>query len=62
MDALRTGCQNTGIGFRVVILEDLSDHAMHNLAQLSLLNKGADERQVIFVFCGRRVIFDIIIE
>jgi hypothetical protein len=62
MDALCAGCENTGVGFSVVVLEDLSNHAMHNLAQLSLLDKGTDKRQIVFVFRRCRVIFDVVIK
>ena len=62
MYALCAGCENTGISFSVVVLEDLSNHAMHDLAQLSLLNEGTDKRQVVFVFRRRRVVFDIVVK
>lgn len=62
MNSLCAGCENTGIGFGVMVLEYLGNHSMHDLAQLSLLNKRTDERQIVLIFRRCRIVFDVVIK
>lgn len=62
MDPLRAGSQNRSIRFRIVVLEDFSDHAVHDLAELCLLHEGADKGEIVLVFGGCGVVLDVVVE
>jgi hypothetical protein len=45
-----------------VVLEDFSDHAVHDLAELCLLHEGADKGEIVLVFGGCGVVLDVVVE